>query len=338
MGNEFSQSGNKNIQRVFEQAVKETEETNKPCIVVLDELQKLIENHSNDKDPSSSQLDSLWSILDSLANKKIIFIGIFNPIKNELPKQIDTRFARLVIKMPLPDEKQRAEIIAFHIKQAQNKKIAFDHSVTSAITKLASITNSFCHRQLSEFIKEAIDYAKYRDKKNPVVTLPDCLKGIPAIKELYSKIHDKETWGQWSRKNWKFLTGTALTTAGLCLAYKSYSHHVAATTAATAATAAAAASQEKSNVFNRFMTLINYQLSWNGAQKTPQQNAPTLHQLFFDWNTTPKQPATAVGWSSIEVIRELMQLGFTKADLGLDKLPNGALSGIDQVLDISKKS
>lgn len=319
VGNEYSQSGNKNLQRMFENASLEAKTTNKPVVIVLDELQKLFENHSNEKDPSSSFITALWSVLESFEKDKVIFIGIFNPIKCEVPSQIKTRYGRVVIATSLPDEAERAEIIKFHINQHKTKK--FDSALLDSVGTLAKITSNYCHRELAEFIKEAIDIAESR--KDHTVNLGHCYSAFPAINDLQSRTNqiDKKTWREWAGTNWKFLTASTLSAAAigatLYLGNKSL------------------ASQEKSNIFNRFMALISYQLSWGAAQKAVQPKSA------WSWGDVSKHSeSTYKNWNPAEIVRHLLKSGLTLADLGLDKLSAEALSllGLDKLSDGMKKS
>ncbi|HEY4876490.1 MAG TPA: AAA family ATPase, partial [Puia sp.] len=71
---EYQNSGDQNLKRIFEKA----RSLNQPCIVIIDELQALMQKHTNSKDSGSTMLTSLWTLLDDYAQSPILFIGTLN--------------------------------------------------------------------------------------------------------------------------------------------------------------------------------------------------------------------------------------------------------------------
>jgi hypothetical protein len=186
IANEFKASGDKNLERVFRSIVQQ----NKPCVVIIDELQTLLKKHKNSRDSDFSMITSLWSLLDVFENSQILFIGTLNYVE-KIPEQIMDRFSDEIIEFQSPNINKREEIISFYLNQYQH--IRFEKNLAK---KLAKITRGFSKRGLAKVMKRAVSNAissedNYSIVVNPLVTLEDCINAIDYIKK--SKQTNKRT-------------------------------------------------------------------------------------------------------------------------------------------------
>ncbi|MDR3551472.1 MAG: ATP-binding protein [Candidatus Babeliales bacterium] len=201
LSNEFGHSGSSNLKRIFRKAV----DANKPYVIIIDELQGLLESHSKSGaiiDTDAKALESLWADIDNHANKKIIFIIIFNNVE-VFPSQMKTRFGRRIVTIPLPNKTAREQVIAFDIKKQglEEDSIIFDSSVLDGIQKLVKSSEGLSRRELSEVIEGAIDKAKARNYDNPHVVLDDCLEAIADAYKVEEKIAGEEAAARKRRMN-----------------------------------------------------------------------------------------------------------------------------------------
>lgn len=203
IANEFHTSGDQNIERIFEEAAA----LNKPCIVTIDELQSLIRKYRNTKDYDSSMLITLWSMLDKYKKNKILFIGTFNHLDHELPEQIQDRFSENIMEIPLPNAKQRKDILEFYILKRQRVKFSKEFYINSdrlrpsasTLDRLARETDGFSPRSLESVITRAVRTAFSRDTDNQDITLQDFLDAIRDIKAAPKKVKKQKTWWEWSK-------------------------------------------------------------------------------------------------------------------------------------------
>lgn len=178
IADEYKASGNKNLERIFERHAQD----NKPCFIIVDELQEILKKYRNVKDGDQSMATTLWNLLDDPEYENIFFIGTLNYTNKKLPAPFLNRFGKVIIEMPLPSEKQREKVIAFNIKQYA--QITFEKDLAK---KLAKRTQGLSHRELAFVIEDAVRPIKLKKTKRTCVTLNDCLVHVKVTKKSSAK-------------------------------------------------------------------------------------------------------------------------------------------------------
>lgn len=215
IANEFQNSGENNLQRIFDEAVN----AGKPCIIAIDELQNLIRAHDSKKsEPNMNMLSTLWTQLDDLEtqdasakdgadkkdykkNNQIFFIGAFNYI-DALPEQMQDRFGNYIIEIPLPNPSQRIKTIKYYISQTTDVKFSDEFFETggksnNTLAKLTNATDGFSQRSLKAMIHTARETALVRNEHDPIISLQDCFAAIHEIKNSSKRLKKVQTWREW---------------------------------------------------------------------------------------------------------------------------------------------
>lgn len=255
---QFKDSAMAKLSEIFECAAS----LGKPCIIILDEIGILFTKHENKNDQEQGLLTNLWTLLDEYASYPILFIATCNELSEEILPTED-RFSGKVVEIPLPNLKQREEIITYYIDQnrtsqlledesnksieqneskvqdeqdkskMQKKKININFSgISPAI--LAKKTDGFSSRKLKSIIQGAFEDAW--ESGNPVIiTMDNCIKSRNGIAG-----DSKEMNGSLSRKKFMKWTlqftnaavasapQTALVVTGLFLQHKYNQQNLAA--------------------------------------------------------------------------------------------------------------
>lgn len=112
------------LQRILEKI----EKSNKPTIIIIDELHRLLENADSKHHDTDSTSTALWTFLDRQnGNKNIFFIGTMNRM-NKLPKPFKDRMLFCNITFPLiNDTKTKISLIR---KNLTTTKYNLDNEVT----------------------------------------------------------------------------------------------------------------------------------------------------------------------------------------------------------------
>jgi AAA+ superfamily predicted ATPase len=143
LANEYQNSGSQNIARQLD-AVKET---NKPSIVILDEINSIKKgDHQNDDENIAT---ALIQKLDELENDPNVFIiGTANEIKN-LPAHLISRFGEAIAEIEEPTDKSRSEFIKYYLMKTN---CSYDAALVPFI---ANQTYYYSIRDISRIITRA---------------------------------------------------------------------------------------------------------------------------------------------------------------------------------------
>lgn len=128
----FRNQTSNNIEKVLRDLVND----GLPRVIIIDELHKLFEHHSNDQTDDSQSAAAFWLTIDKIEkhNPHVIIIGTANDVV-KLPPEIKSRFSGKFIKMPSLDKNQKFKTFMMHINYDQSTIL--DDSVTNEfITKM----------------------------------------------------------------------------------------------------------------------------------------------------------------------------------------------------------
>ncbi len=170
---------------------------NRPCIIILDDIQALTTRYMSTYNPKNNPLLNFYKELDKLPNSKTIVISTIDKAK-DIPDGI-INYAS-VIKMPLPTFNQRESILSYQLKRIQKKyDLTYPEWLTAAY--LARKSSCFCQRDLQNLVAEATLPAILEQRapiKNNIVSWDKSVSD--AIKEIRWKYVQ-----QWQRTCKKYL-------------------------------------------------------------------------------------------------------------------------------------
>lgn len=126
-------------------------------VLIINELNKILENHTSEHTDTGDTAATLWQNLDkNMSNLNFFFIGTANETK-KIPVQLQDRFLVDFIKITTPQETARLEQMQHFIKKLNIPK---DDTITDAyIRDLARRTNSLSHRRIQQLCEQAKKYA-----------------------------------------------------------------------------------------------------------------------------------------------------------------------------------
>lgn len=182
--NEYQNSGAQNIIRAFEPILQ----SNEPCVVVIDEITRLTDQHQNKHNPEEGTGTSLWIELDKCEKSPhILVIGTTNDF-NSMPSQLKSRFIDCVIKIDLPSFEQRYNVLNYLFKTS---KFPLDETINDVFIKeLATKTQTASIRTLEALMKSAIfkRAMKNKETREPIIlSRTDFLDAIESINKNESK-------------------------------------------------------------------------------------------------------------------------------------------------------
>ena len=219
-------AGGQNLCKIFEHAKKLESDLQRPCVVILDELEALIKNNYDKNGHDDNLLKSFRQELDMLKNKNVAVIGTMNSIQ-DLSEQIASRTSQVEIALPGQDAKKAALIYHVRALQANHKFICSDSIDYNFIAMQAK---KFSHRDMQNVAEAAIKPAVLSGG-NQVVNQSDFVNAVEKIKKNPAQMLKREAG------TWKHSFKAALNSPkafpfggmilGMCYFYKTNSNQVA---------------------------------------------------------------------------------------------------------------
>ena len=146
-------------------------ENKKRKIIIIDELHKLFEHHTNDNTDHSQNAATFWLVLDFIEKMcpHVIVIGTANNV-DKLPPEIKSRFSGRIINIPLPSKRQKIQ--AFKNSLINDKSIIIDKSIDDDfIDKVINRLNN-CSLRDVQLIIDAAKMFNYAENINNPSTSP----------------------------------------------------------------------------------------------------------------------------------------------------------------------
>jgi len=142
----------------------------KEIVIIIDELHKLFEHHSDDHSDDSQTAAAFWLMLDQIekCNPKAVIIGTANNV-DKLPPEIKSRFSGKIITLALPNKKQRVE--AFKNSIAHDPDIELHKSIDDVF--ITNVIEQIDNCSLRD-VKLIIDTAKIFYYANCYIEDKDC--------------------------------------------------------------------------------------------------------------------------------------------------------------------
>ncbi len=155
----------------LQKELEKIESSNKPTILIIDEIHRLLENTESKHHDTDATATALWTFLDRQQNNNNFFlIGTMNRI-HKLPKPIKSRIISDFIEFPLiTDPTIKNNIIRKHLT-TKNSQISVEVTEDFLIKELEKI-NSYSGRDLEKLSKEILVKSKLSDKnKSSTITV-----------------------------------------------------------------------------------------------------------------------------------------------------------------------
>jgi len=155
----------------LQKELEKIESSNKPTILIIDEIHRLLENTESKHHDTDATATALWTFLDRQQNNKNFFlIGTMNRI-HKLPKPVKSRIISDYIEFPLiTDPTIKNNIIRKHLT-TKNSQISTDVTEDFLIKELEKI-NFYSGRDLEKLSKEILVKSKLSDKnKSSTITI-----------------------------------------------------------------------------------------------------------------------------------------------------------------------
>ncbi len=173
----------------IEKCLQEHTQNRLPKVIIIDELHKLFEHHTNSQSDDSQSAAAFWLALDKIEkeNPNIIIIGTANDV-TKLPPEIKSRFSGKIIKMPLLNNNQKIQTFINSITHDQS--VTLDDSVTDEF-----ITHMLQHIQNCSLrdVQLIIDSAKmfYYSGQDSVKTEVPIVLTRTHFQQALNQLHDE---------------------------------------------------------------------------------------------------------------------------------------------------
>ena len=161
LAGEVQNSGERNLKRAFNTALAESNEN---CVIIIDELDKLIAPPQNAKGKHDQGVAQAFNtLLNNCLNKpNVVIIGITNNL-DVFPPALKSRFRENTIEIKMPDTPMRRDIIEYYLKifTSNLSKECFQSKDSTELDKkfldqLAKESVRMSARDISEAIYELV--------------------------------------------------------------------------------------------------------------------------------------------------------------------------------------
>ncbi|MCX5922100.1 MAG: AAA family ATPase [Candidatus Dependentiae bacterium] len=206
IADQYKNSGDKNLEHIFKEALK----LKKPCVVIIDELQTLLERNKDKNDSDKNMTPSLWTMFDACEKSDILFIGLLNHLEEEPKKQFIGR-VDYIIEIAMSDDEKRENLFNYYFNQ--NPGAIFP---TKSLPTLIKKTKNHANRDIKWIISRAVRSALINSKDTDIkieVTMKDFDNALEAHEEQGQKLIDPEIKSWTSSRNLMKYAKYALTAA-----------------------------------------------------------------------------------------------------------------------------
>jgi hypothetical protein len=166
LGNFRNQTA-KNIERFLLEQIAD----GLPKVVIIDELHKLFEHHTNDQSDDSQNAASFWLTLDHIEKyyPNVIIIGTANSV-DKLPPEIQSRFSGKIITMPQLDKNQKIQ--TFKQSIAHDQSVITDNSVSDLFIEKMLQQIQSCSLRDVQLIIDSAKIFYYGEKSGHITDFP----------------------------------------------------------------------------------------------------------------------------------------------------------------------
>ncbi len=146
--------------------LEKIEASNKPTILIIDEIHRLLENTESKHHDTDETATALWTFLDRQKNNNNFFlIGTMNRV-HKLPKPVKSRIISDFIEFPLMTDPIRKNNILRRNLSTKNSQMSIEITESFLIKELEKI-NPCSGRDLEKLSKEILVQSKLSNKNQP---------------------------------------------------------------------------------------------------------------------------------------------------------------------------
>ncbi|HSC25227.1 MAG TPA: AAA family ATPase [Candidatus Babeliales bacterium] len=150
----------------LQKELEKIESSNKPTILIIDEIHRLLENTESKHHDTDATATALWTFLDRQKNNNNFFlIGTMNRI-HKLPKPVKSRILSDFIEFPLMTDPIKKNNILRRNLSTQNSQINTEITESFLIKELEKI-NPYSGRDLEKLSKEILVQSKLNSRNQP---------------------------------------------------------------------------------------------------------------------------------------------------------------------------
>jgi len=182
--------GAKVLEDKFYELQEACDEEGKVGIFVIDECDTLTAPRTEeDKQGNRNTLSKLLTLIDGLENNNVIVVFMSNMEMKNMDNALLRRI-RKHVKFTLPDEQERANILAQYFSQIKLKP----SDLPNLTTEYARKTNKFAPADLEQIARNAADAAAYEWQTNPKrLKLEDTFISKSHIQKAFELVKEKKS-------------------------------------------------------------------------------------------------------------------------------------------------
>jgi SpoVK/Ycf46/Vps4 family AAA+-type ATPase len=155
-------------------------------VIVIDEINKLTDNHKSEHSDSGITAATLWTFMDEQqTNPNCYIIGTTNHSK-KLPEELQSRFHSATVTISTPDVNTRRNVLR---KLIMESDLQCDPNMTAFLDILAQQTENYSIRDLEQLIWDAENFAYQLHRNKPYID-QSCLES--ALKARQDE--DRNAW------------------------------------------------------------------------------------------------------------------------------------------------
>lgn len=160
-GSSFINMTSKNIQAAFNEAVQIANETKKPCLLFMDEIDTLgFDRTARVEEENLKQVGTLLQAIDSVKDKKVIILGATNKF-NLLDPAVLRRFDKQVF-VDVPDKDARRELLCRNLSKASKAKKLLESK--EDIEQVVSMLDGYSNDSICIITRKALALARSRNR------------------------------------------------------------------------------------------------------------------------------------------------------------------------------
>lgn len=163
-GSKYINESSRNIQQAYEYVCKVAEDTGKPVLLVIDELESLAPKRDSESQEDSKMVGTLLQIIEEARGKNVIILGATNHY-DMIDEAIRSRFDDKVY-IGLPDAETRRDVLQIHLnKRTKGKGLAEN---TEELGKVVALTEGFSNRDIAILTDKASLIAR-KDNRREII-------------------------------------------------------------------------------------------------------------------------------------------------------------------------
>jgi SpoVK/Ycf46/Vps4 family AAA+-type ATPase len=175
----------------FEKLFEKASQSKKPCVIMLDDLQLLV---NPPKSTNPDRLLALRNLLNKYDQYPIMFIGTFDDSTGvsilQLKNQLKTG---RIINIPLPNDEQIVKMYFFYFRFYERYHFPYDDVATFSHLVKEAKSQKFSRKELNDVIDEAINIA-VKTNSDPFITGPGISQAFETVDKTKKQLKSDKRW------------------------------------------------------------------------------------------------------------------------------------------------